>query len=288
MQPFYKRFSVITGFSALLILLLINGLIIRRQVSVQVESQRRVRHTQDVLLQISQTESLLKDAETGQRGYLYTGQLRYLAPYDLAARRINTEIDKLAELTADNPAQQDRIAKLRALANEKLQELASTIALYRSGRLEDARSLVLTDEGLSRMDKIRLVVSEMQNEEQSLEAARTQQYTRSVRITVFCIYAASILGALGLIVLAYFILHEISLRERHAAQIKQREEWFRVTLTSIGDGVIATDVKRRGDLPQPGGGASYGDSKSTKRRESRSRKYSPFSTRLLCTRSKTR
>jgi PAS domain S-box-containing protein len=33
----------------------------------------------------------------------------------------------------------------------------------------------------------------------------------------------------------------MTLREKHAAQIKQREEWFRVTLTSIGDGVIATD-----------------------------------------------
>ena len=84
MQPFYQRFSVITGFTALLVLLLINGLIIRRQVAVQVQNQHLVRHTQDVLLQISETESLLKDAETGQRGYLYTGELRYLAPYDLA------------------------------------------------------------------------------------------------------------------------------------------------------------------------------------------------------------
>ncbi len=79
---------------------------------------------------------------------------------------------------------------------------------------------------------------------QTLEAERTQQYfLQSVRITVFCIYAASILAALGLIALAYFILREINLRELHAGQIKQREEWFRVTLTSIGDGVIATDER---------------------------------------------
>ena len=64
-----------------------------------------------------------------------------------------------------------------------------------------------------------------------------------MHLTVFCIYAASLLAAFGLIALAYFILHEITLRERHSAQIKQREEWFRVTLTSIGDGVIATDER---------------------------------------------
>ncbi len=42
----------------------------------------------EVLLQLSNTESLLKDAETGQRGYLYTGDPRYLAPYDLAVTQI--------------------------------------------------------------------------------------------------------------------------------------------------------------------------------------------------------
>jgi CHASE3 domain sensor protein len=72
MQPFYKRFSVITGFAALLLLLLANGLVIRQQLATQVENQSWVRHTAEVLLQLSDTESLLKDAETGQRGYLYT------------------------------------------------------------------------------------------------------------------------------------------------------------------------------------------------------------------------
>jgi CHASE3 domain sensor protein len=202
MQPFYKRFSVITGFSALLILLLINGLIIRRQVAVQVENQEWVQHTQDVLLQISQTESLLKDAETGQRGYLYTGEPRYLAPYDLAINQIKPDIDQLAAMTSDNPVQQDRIAKLRTLANQKLQELSETIVQYKSGRLDDARTLVLTDSGLLTMDKIRALVSELQNEETSLSAARSAIYQKSVRITVFCIYAASILAGLGLILLA--------------------------------------------------------------------------------------
>ncbi len=64
-----------------------------------------------------------------------------------------------------------------------------------------------------------------------------------MRVTVFCIYLASVLAALGLILLAYFILREMTLREKYRAQIKQREEWFRVTLTSIGDGVIATDER---------------------------------------------
>jgi PAS domain S-box-containing protein len=81
----------------------------------------------------------------------------------------------------------------------------------------------------------------MMQEETSLEAARMAAYQRSIRATIAAIYFASILAALGLMLLAYHILREMDLRERHDAEIREREEWFRVTLTSIGDAVIATD-----------------------------------------------
>ncbi len=52
MQPFYKRFSVITGFFVLLVLLIINGIVIRRQLGVQVANQAWMAHTQEVLLEL--------------------------------------------------------------------------------------------------------------------------------------------------------------------------------------------------------------------------------------------
>jgi PAS domain S-box-containing protein len=241
MQPFYKRFSVVAGFLALLLLLVVDGLVIRRQLAVQVENQVWVGHTQEVLLQLSNTESLLKDAETGQRGFLYTGEPAYLAPYELAVKQVDPSIDRLAELTADNPREKRRIPRLRTLAARKLAELSKTIELYRSGDPDGAKLLVQTDRGLLTMDEIRSVISEMQQDETELRTDRTAIYLRSVRLTVFCIYAASILAGAGLVLLAYFILREMSLREKYASAIKQREEWFRVTLTSVGDGVIATN-----------------------------------------------
>ncbi len=241
MRAFYKRFSVITGFGLLLAVLIVNGLVIRRQLKVEVDNQVWVSHTQQVLLQLELVQSLLTDAETGQRGYLYTGESSYLAPYDRAIGQVDAAIQKVAELTADNPRQQARIPQLSSLARQKLKELAGTISLYRSGNPDAAHALVLTNRGLRTMDRVRALIGEMQQEEISLEAIRTAAYWRSVRVTVACIYLASILAGLGLMLLAYFVLREIRFRERHGAEIKQREEWFRVTLTSIGDGVIATD-----------------------------------------------
>jgi PAS domain S-box-containing protein len=243
MQALYKKFSVITGFALLLIILTVNAYITRRQVAVQVENHSWTAHTEQVLLQLNVIESLLKDAETGQRGYLYTTDPKYLAPYNTAASQIDTHIQTLAELTADNSGQQDRVTALRKLSHDKLNELAQTISLYQAGKPEEARALVLSDKGKLIMDDIRALMSQMLAEEKSLLASRTVAYEKSVRDTILSIYLASVVAAIGIALLAFYILREMALRERHAAQIRQREEWFRVTLTSVGDGVIATDER---------------------------------------------
>ena len=241
MQTIHKRFSVILGFILLLVLLLVNAVITRRQLGVQVGDQGWVFHTQQVLVELSETESRMKDAETGQRGYLFTGDPRYLAPYEGAATDVAAHIDTLARLTADNPEQQARIPKLRELSQAKLNELAESIRLYQSGKSDEARALIVSGSGKGLMDQLRGLIAEMVAEENSLGSARLAAYRKSVRLTFATIYVASGLAAIGLGFLAYYILREIDLRERHARQIEAREEWFRVTLTSLGDAVIATD-----------------------------------------------
>ncbi len=241
MQTGFKRLSVISGFALLLAVLIVNAAITKRQLDRQVATGIWVVHTHQVQLELSQTLALLTDAETGQRGYLYTGQEQYLAPYDRAVRQADLQIDDLAGLTVDNPRQQAAIAQLRPLARTKLEELASTIAFYRSGNADEARKLVLSDSGLHTMEHIRAVIAGMQDEENRLERDRDASYRTTIQQTSISIYLTTVLAALGLVVLAYFIIRQMNLRERHAREMRAREEWLRVTLTSIGDAVIATD-----------------------------------------------
>jgi PAS domain S-box-containing protein len=241
MQTAYKRLSVITGFGLLLVLLIANALITRRQLGVQIDSQAWVAHSRQVLYELSQTESLLKDAETGQRGFLYTGDPKYLNPYTQAVGQVQPHIDSLARLTADNPRERAQIPQLRDLTQKKTSELAQTIALYKAGKLDEAKTLVLSDAGLLYMDKIRLLIVQMEGDEASLDSERTARYNASIQKTIASIYLTSLLAVVGLSMLAYYILRQIELREKHARELRTREEWFRVTLTSIGDAVIATD-----------------------------------------------
>ncbi len=241
-----KRFGIVAGFVLLGLLLLGNALVTRHRLEVESGDAQWALHSKQVLIEMRQTESLLVDAETGQRGYLLTGDAKYLAPYNQASTDIDASIDSLARFTADNRVEQRNIAELRTLAREKMNELTQTIALYRAGKPDEARKVVLSDRGLLIMDNLRLLFAEMRLEETRLDGERDAEYRQSLRMTTASIWLATMTALLGLILLAYFIVREHTLRERHAQELHAKEELFRTTLTSIGDAVIATD--RQGNV----------------------------------------
>ena len=245
MKNSVKRSSVVIGFLALLLVLAANALLTRRQVAGQIEAHYSVEHTQQVLQVLTLVESDLVRAERAQRGFLYTGDERYLEPYKQASTELESHINRVSQLTADNPAQQARIPHLRELVLKKLGELDETIELYRAGNSEQAKDVVETNFGLFIQQKVHALLDEMESDELALQSHRAEAYNRSVQRTIASVYLTTLVAALGLGLLAFYILRVIRLRERHGEQLRQREEWFRVTLTSIGDGVIATDEKGR-------------------------------------------
>lgn len=251
MPTTFKRFSVIAGFAVLLIVLIGNGLFTRREVDEQIASEARLGDSRRLLVELEKTESLLNDAESSQRGFLYTGDPRYLTPYLQAKAQIDSHFDELMRLTAGSPSEQSSIVELRALEQVKMSEIDQTLALYGAGKPDDARGLVLSDYGLLTMEHFRHVIDAVEQHEAAQESDGYAQYQKTVRRTIQSIYLASLLATIGLSMLAYYILLEMSLREKHGHEIREREEWFRITLTSIGDAVIVTDRTGRVSFLNP-------------------------------------
>jgi PAS domain S-box-containing protein len=241
MRSMHKRFGVIAGFIALLVLLAINTVIVRHQLAVQVGNQEWFSHSRRVVQELRSTESLLKDAETGQRGFLYTGKQDYLIPYDRAAAQMDDHLRNLVNLIGENRKEQSEAADLGVLIHKKLSELQQTISLYQAGDATGAKALVLSDEGFHLMEHIRALFERMEQEETSVGNARRDAYQKSIKITSACIYLASAIAALGLGLLAFSVFRDFERRERDAAALRKSEEFFRVTLSSIAEGVIATD-----------------------------------------------
>jgi PAS domain S-box-containing protein len=99
--------------------------------------------------------STLKDAETGQRGYLLTGEPEFLTPYIGARARIDADLARLEQAPLPDPGQVNHLALLKALTAAKLAELGHTVALRRAGRADEALAIVRTRRGEQVMDAIR-------------------------------------------------------------------------------------------------------------------------------------
>jgi CheY-like chemotaxis protein len=138
------------------------------------ETSERVTRTLALVQQIETLLSRLKDAETGQRGYLLTGDEQYLEPYLNARSTIAREFGRAHELVASG-VQQERLVTLQQLATLKLDELQETITLRRAGDAEGALKVVRTDRGKDLMDRIRALTEQMIADEQGLLATRQAQ-----------------------------------------------------------------------------------------------------------------
>ena len=162
-----------SGFGLALIALTTVGAVSYDGTSKLIDSAAWVRHTREVLEGLDELLSAMKDAETGQRGYIITGEARYLEPYQGAREAVDQKLKLLLESTADNPIQQRRLAAIEPLVVSKFAVLQETIDLRRTKGFGAAAQEVLTDKGKDAMDSIRNLVGEMREEETGLLVKRS-------------------------------------------------------------------------------------------------------------------
>ena len=195
--------AIYGGLAVLLVLIIAVGLTSRAGMKSLNEANRWLEHTQEVKLNLRQILARLLDAETGQRGFLYTGQEQYLEPYAAATMAMQNDMERLREQISDNPLQLSRLSDVDALATEKLDELAQTIRLKNEGKEDETRALVLSGKGKALMGQIRSQIAEMLTAEDQLLVERqeaSQQASRRVdAVAVGGILGTSLIGiAIGI------------------------------------------------------------------------------------------
>lgn len=136
------------------------------------DAYREVADAEKSLRQIELVLSSIKDAETGQRGFLLTGERSYLEPFFHAEEQLPSEIAALEKDVAGNVALQSQFERLRDNLNAKLQEMNKTVQLASDGRGAEAIARVRTDIGKGYMDKIRQNCETM---EKFLEGQRAER-----------------------------------------------------------------------------------------------------------------
>src|SRR6267143_3576368 len=200
------------------------------------------RHSYEAQLTLDDVVARLVDAETGQRGYLLTGDEAYLEPYREAIKNLDQVMGRLKVLTAGNPNQQKHLQALEPIIEKKLAELQMTIDLRRKEGVAAANQVVLGNHGKQWMDLTRVVIGEMRDEGNDLRRIRTQEMKDVLKRTSRTVVAGNLLSILLLSLVFAGLLNELSERKRAEEALEKSEKWFSTTLASVGDAVIATDM----------------------------------------------
>ncbi len=198
------------------------GLISYRNTTKLIAAARLESHTYQVLGELEDLNSKIKDAETGQRGYVITGEKRYLEPYNAGVKVLEQEVKEIRRLTANNPNQQRRLDALEPLLTSKLAELQNTINLRNNQGFEAALQVVLTDRGKKLMDEITKVILEMETEERDLLKQRSGEAEVTSQQTIYSITYGIPLFFVILTLIGFFLARNISKPLKEISHVTER------------------------------------------------------------------
>lgn len=218
-------------------------------------SLRWVDHSDQVISTARQLQRQIVQMDTDLRGYYLTADRAFLEAYNEAKARVPEQFAQLRSLTADNPAQQQRVQEIEMLdarwmawADQQMRQEHKT-----SPSAQDLLS------GQEQMEQIRREQRIFVGEEEVLRQSRS---FRAKVLNAVVIGSAVVLSLLVAILLFFYTRRELlalsATYERHlqaeAAQqdeLKQSRERFQITLKSLGEGVVSTDQDGRVSFINP-------------------------------------
>jgi HD-GYP domain-containing protein (c-di-GMP phosphodiesterase class II)/CHASE3 domain sensor protein len=196
------------GFSIAIAILLGVGISTYASLRDLMESDRMSSHTRNVLAMLDRTLVLLTNAETGQRGYVITGDSAYLAPYAAAVTAdtgIEQTVAQLRRLTLDNPEQQRRLDALEPLIQARLDLINETITIRRTDGFAAAQRHVASNIGKRTMDAIRTLIDEMHRTENVLLQQRAAAAAASMHRVQFSLILGAV-ASFALLAGSYYLI----------------------------------------------------------------------------------
>ena len=183
------------------------------------EADRVEKHTYLVIEELGKFLSSLQDAETGQRGFIITGDRQYLAPYYDGCSIVQVHLATLRSLTRDNRDQQKRLDSIEVLTRTKLSELDGTIKLRTTKGFIGTRNVIAKNLGKKTMDDIRGLVARAElAEEQLLNVRRALEKEYSSR-SFEVLFGGGIIGVVIIVTLYGFLWGEYTRRIRNESRL---------------------------------------------------------------------
>lgn len=219
-MKFSLKRNLIIGFGISLLILIVSSTASYISIRNLLKSNELVRHTNIVVQKLEQTISVMKDAETGQRGFLLTGNDEFLEPYRGTFEQVRLLIGEVKQMTADNPAQQDNISKLNDLVIKRFSKLQDLID---QRRVSSTVNIPELQAGRLFMDSARLIVSDMMRIAETLLVTRTEKLNRFSSSTPILILTAALLAIIITILFYFKTSRDISEKQKLQEELVSKD-----------------------------------------------------------------
>jgi PAS domain S-box-containing protein len=209
------------GYGSAILIIVIVGVLSSITLSNMLSSNEAVTHSNVVISKLENTLSVMTDAETGQRGYLLTGNKSFLEPYNGAYEKASGLIDEVKAFTADNPSQQRNLTALKTILINRLNILKAVIEKKQRGGAATSADL---NDGKAAMDALRNAVHKAENDERELLNLRTARLNSYIRFAPPFILLAIAL-AVAITLFSYFsIIRDAREKERLQTALAVKEQ----------------------------------------------------------------
>jgi CHASE3 domain sensor protein len=159
------RKNIYTGFTIAFLLIALISFFYYKSTADFIDSSEAVRISTQRMGELEALLSLLKDAETGERGYIITRQDRFLEPYALATSRISAQKDELKRLTVNDSVYLRQLPQLDSLIAIHIAFLDNNIHMVKNGQIQQVTDIVVSGQGKKLLDTIRLTIGYLQAHE---------------------------------------------------------------------------------------------------------------------------
>lgn len=215
------RRNLIISSSISILILLVSSTASYLSIRSLLDSNKLVTHTQEVIYNINEGASVMIDAQAGMRGFLVTGKQDFLKRYDDAEADAEMYLDKIQELTLDNPGQQASIKELKPLKDEFFKYLQVRVNEKMKGDVITSDEL---DAGRKLMEGMRKILKRMENHEQELLAERTADSKKYGMYSSILIISAALVALLMSILFFSRIIRDYNDRLKLQKQLEDSDK----------------------------------------------------------------
>jgi signal transduction histidine kinase len=213
-----KRTALSLWFVAVAILIAGNVYVCYHHLRQLIEHSDAVTRSRDTIIATERVLSTLKDAETGERGYLITFDKEFLKPYHDAEKRFADEVSRLRRLVEDDIDEQRLFQTLKRVADQRLEALRETIRVRAESGFEAAAGYVRQNQGKGLMDDVRLLAQKLRDTEERELQTRSELRDRSAGTATATLIGAGVMNLLLLGGIAFAVRRDSKARAREVEQ----------------------------------------------------------------------